>query len=517
MKLRAKYLGIETGGRPFVTLSRDDAYEMGVLGGDRLKVSAKGASMTAIINVAVKSVPKGVLGMSDEVWTKLKLSQGAGIEVEPAGTPESLSAIREKLRGRKLTYEDIRRIVDDVVQGNLSETEIAAFVTALHTQGGPSMDEIHSLSISMVETGKQLGLKRKPIVDKHSVGGVPGDKTTLLTVPVIASLGLTIPKTSSRAITSAAGTADRAETLMPVDISIEEMKRVVEKTNGCMVWGGAISLAPADDVFIRAEFPLSIDPLLLPSIMSKKKAVGAQFLVVDIPTGKGTKMKSSADSDHLGKEFMELGKKMGIHTQCVVTYGDQPVGYAVGAGLEAREALSVICNKTVVPDLVDKVSHVAGTLLGMVGYKNGAKMAVDAIKSGKAEKKLREIIYQQGGDSEVQPEDIEIGKYGYEVHSERDGMVLTIDNASLVAIARTAGSPKDKQAGLILAKKLGDRVKKGDLLYTVYSDKTHKLAAAQKIAEENGVFNVGDKREMMIHVLKEAPMGDKKHPFILER
>lgn len=517
MKLRAKYLGIETGGRPFVTLSKDDAYELGALGGDRLKISVRGGSMTAIADIVTKSVSKGSLGMSDEVWSRLKTAQGAAVEVELAGAPESLTCIREKLRGRKMAYDDIHKIVKDVAEGNLSETEIASFVTALHTQGGPSMDEVYSLSLSMVDTGKQLGLKRNPIVDKHSVGGVPGDKTTLLVVPVIASLGLAIPKTSSRAITSAAGTADRAETLMPVDIDIEDMRRVVEKTNGCMVWGGAISLAPADDVFIRAEFPLSIDPLLLPSIMSKKKAVGAQYLIIDIPTGKGTKMKSPADSDHLGKEFMELGKKMGIQTQCVVTYGDQPVGRAVGAGLEAREALSIICNKASVPDVTDKVSHVAGTLLEMVGVRNGAKAALEAIRSGKAEKKLREIIYQQGGDSEVQPEDIEIGKYGYEVKSQEGGVVLSIDNASLVAIARAAGSPKDKQAGLILSKKIGDKVAKGDLLYTVYSDKTSKLASAQRIADENGVFQVADRMEMMIHRLREAPVRSGKPSFILER
>jgi AMP phosphorylase len=517
MKLRAKYLGIETGNRPFVTLSKDDAYELGALGGDRLRISAGGKSMTAIADIVTKSVSKGSLGMSDEVWSRLKISQGSAVEVELAGPPEGLSCIREKLRGRKMTYEDIYKIVKDAVDGNLSETEIASFVTALHMQGGPSMDEVYSLSLSMVETGKQLGLKRKPIVDKHSVGGVPGDKTTLLVVPVISSLGFTIPKTSSRAITSAAGTADRAETLMPVDIDIEEMKRVVEKTNGCIVWGGAISLAPADDIFIRAEFPLSIDPLLLPSIMSKKKAVGAQYLVVDIPTGKGTKMKSPSESDHLGKEFIDLGRKMGIQTQCVVTYGDQPVGQAIGAGLEAKEALSIICNKTSVPDVIDKVSHIAGTLLEMVGVKNGVRATLEAIKSGKAEKKLREIIYQQGGDSEIRPEDIETGKYGYEVRSEEDGVVLSIDNASLVAIARAAGSPKDKKAGLVLSKKIGDKVKKGDILYTVYSDKTTKLADAQKIADGNGVFQVANRTEMMIHRLREAPKPSGKPTFILER
>lgn len=515
MRLRAKYLGIETGGKPIVTMSGDDAAELGVMGGERIKISYRGEEVTGILNVVTRSVPKGLLGMSDEVWKKLKLTQGADLTVRPADFPESLGHIRDKLRGRTLVYEEIHEIVKDVVEGNLNETEIAAFVTALHAQGGPSMDEAMALTVAMVNTGKQLELDRKPICDKHSVGGVPGDKTTLLVVPILASLGVTIPKTSSRAITSAAGTADRAETLMPVSLDLDEMRRVVERTNGCIAWGGALELAPADDAFIQAEFPLSIDPMLLPSIMSKKKAVGAQYLVVDIPAGRGTKMKTIEDADLLGKEFIELGRKLNINTQCVLTFGMQPVGRAIGAGLEAREALEVLAGKSRVGDVVDKAADVAGTLLEMVGMKDGVGAAKESIKSGNAIKKLREIIYQQGGDSEVMPEDIEIGQYGHEVRSEDSGMVWWIENHDLASIARAAGSPKDKRAGVILNKKLGDTVKKGDVLFTIYSDKTSKLAEAEKISSEERVYGVAEKEEMLIHRLRGLPR--RKAPFILER
>lgn len=515
MKLRAKYLGVETGGKPVVTISKEDADELGVIGGERVKVGHKGTEITAIVNVVTKSVPKGLLGVSDEVWMKLQMSQGSVLEVDPAGFPDSLNYIREKLRGRKLVYEEIYKIVKDVVQGNLSEIEIASFVTALHAQGGPNMDEALSLTVAMVNTGQKLQLDKKPIADKHSVGGVPGDKTTLLLVPIVAAAGVTIPKTSSRAITSAAGTADRAETLMPVNLDVEEMKRVVEKTNGCIVWGGELGLAPADDIFIRVEYPLSIDPLLLPSIMSKKKAVGAEYLVIDIPTGRGTKMKTIGESDLLGKEFMELGRRLNINTQCVLTYGEQPIGHAIGAGLEAKEALEILSGKRRVPDVVDKVSHLAGTLLEMVGISNGREVALDLLKSGKAEKKLREIIYHQGGDSEIKSDDIDVGQYGLDVKSEHNGVALWIDNNALVAVARATGSPKDKQAGVIVHKKLGEAVKKGDVLYTIYSDKTGKLNAAERLASEEHIFGVADRREMMIHRLKEAPKT--KRAFILER
>lgn len=515
MRLRAKYLGIETGGKLVVTMSGDDAAELGVIGGERVKLLSGRSEATAIVNIVTKSVAKGLIGLSDEIWAKMQLSQGAQIDVEPAGFPDSLGFIRNKLRGKKLAYEEIRSIVKDVVDGNLSETEIASFVTSLHLQGGPTMDEAFSLTVAMVNTGKQLRFDKKPIADKHSIGGVPGDKTTLLLVPILASAGITIPKTSSRAITSAAGTADRAETLMPVNLGLEELERVVTKTNGCIAWGGTLNLSPADDAFIQVEYPLSIDPLLLPSIMSKKKAVGAEYLVIDIPTGRGTKMKTIGESDLLSKDFIELGRKLDIKTQCVLTYGEQPVGRCVGAGIEAREALEILMRKSNVPDVVDKVSHVAGTLMEMVGIRNGESVAREAIRSGKAEKKLREIIYHQGGDSEVKPDDIEIGQYGVDITSEHKGTVLWIDNTTLASVARAAGSPKDKRAGLVLNKKLGDHVNKGDILFTIYSDKTTKLSAAEAEVSADGIYGVADRREMMIHRVRDIPKPGKR--VILDR
>jgi AMP phosphorylase len=336
----------------------------------------------------------------------------------------------------------------------------------------------------------------------------------LLAVPIIAAAGLTIPKTSSRAITSAAGTADRAEVLMPVNLDIEEMQRVVEKTNGCIVWGGSLHLAPADDIFVQIEQPLSIDPLLLPSIMSKKKAVGANLLVIDIPCGRGTKVKTIGDANLLAKDFIELGKKLDIRTQCAVTFGEQPIGHTIGTALETREALEAIMRRKNVPDLIDKATHIAGILMTMAG-KGGQSAALEILKSGKAEQKLREIIAQQGGDFEIKPEDIKIGDFGFDVAAERSGFVLWINNTGLVEAARAAGSPKDRGAGIYLYKKLGNQVKKGEKLFTVYAEKSMKLERVHNIIEEEDVIGVGDRMEMLIHEVKEVPVH--KRAFILER
>jgi AMP phosphorylase len=175
------------------------------------------------------------VGLYQEVSRKLGIEDEKSVEVEAAEVPESIRYVQAKIRGERLRENEVDQIVRDTVERHLSDLELASFVTALSIHG-LSMDEIEALSRAMVKTGSILDLDKSPILDKHSVGGIPGDKTTILVVPIIAAAGFTIPKTSSRAVTSSAGTADRVEVLCPVNLTIEEIKDVVKRTNGCMVW-----------------------------------------------------------------------------------------------------------------------------------------------------------------------------------------------------------------------------------------------------------------------------------------
>jgi len=514
VKLKARILGLEAGGKLVALLNREDAEDLGVSSLERVRIAKNNREAIAIVNTATKLIERGTIGIYEEVRAILDIEAEEEVDVEISPLPKSVHFIRNKLRQRKLTYEEILEIIRDMVRGNLSEIEIASFVTALHIFG-LDLDEATSLSRAMVETGSTLEIDKHPIVDKHSIGGVPGDKTTLLVVPIVAAAGLTIPKSSSRAITSAAGSADRVEVLMPVSLSIDEMREVVEKTNGCMVWGGSLNLAPADDMFVRIEHPLSIDPLLLPSIMSKKKAVNAEMLVLDIPTGRGTKVKTIGDAELLAKDFMELGRRLNIKVQCAITYGEQPVGYTVGPALEAQEALSVLMGERYVPDLVDKATDIAGILLEMSGMKNGKTLAMEILKSGKAEKKLREIIGAQGGNPEVKPEDIYVGEETFTIRSKKKGYLLWINNASLVEIARLAGAPKDKGAGVHLHKKIGDAVRENDPLFTIHAERDIKLQRAIDRLKESYVLGIGERMEMLIHEVREPPIPKKM--FMLER
>lgn len=494
-------------------LNKADADDIGIHASGRVTIRCRKKSIAAIVNTTT-SVRRGFIGVNEEVRHLLGLKQNYIVDVEIAIFPKSLQFIHNKLTGRRLGYDEVSEIVKDVVQGNLNENEISAFITALSMQG-LDLDEATGLALAMVDTGKQLNLRKKTIVDKHSIGGVPGDKTTLLVVPIVAAMGLTIPKVSSRAITSAGGTADRAEVLMPVDLKISEMERIVKKSNGCIVWGGSLELAPADDIFVRSEYSLYIDPLLLPSIMSKKKAVNATHLVIDIPTGRGSKMQTVAESDFLAKELIELGRRLGIHTHCVLTTGEKPIGFALGPGLEAREALSVLMNASQVPDLVDKVCHIAGSIFEMVGKKSGYQLARDVLRSGKAEQKMREIIGLQGGNPKIRIGDFEIGQEKKEVKAKKSGQVLSMDNVGLIEIARAAGAPKDKGAGIMFSKKVGDKVRVGDTIYTVYAEKSRKISRVLELLSGVEPYVIGENYEMFIHKIKDSSVV--KRSFVMER
>jgi len=514
LEFKVRLLEIEAGGNLIVVMGERDAERLGVISSDRVRLKAEGSEVVAILNIATE-FPGGTLGVYEEVKSRLALRKGGIVEVVPAERPESLSNIREKILGEKLTAEKIGTIVDDVVERHLSDIELASFVTALQING-MSMEEVEALSRAMVRSGRTIDFDRHPILDKHSIGGVPGDKTTLLVVPIIAAAGYTIPKSSSRAITSPAGTADRVEALCPVDLRVEEIIEVVEKVDACMVWGGALDLAPADDLFIRVEYPLSIDPLMLPSIMSKKRAMGASHVVVDIPTGRGAKMKTIGQAHQLAMDFIDLGGRLGMRVECAVTEGEQPIGRAVGPILEAREALEALMGRGP-PDLIDKATSLAGILLEMVGEENGKAKALKLLSSGRAEEKLRQIIEAQGGDPEVKPGDLVVGDKWIDIKAERCGRVLWINNRAVAQIAKTAGAPSDKGAGLLLMVKVGDEVAEGETLARIHAESAGKRDHAAALAGELEPMGIGSRvgERMLIRQVRGAVQRGAE--FILER
>jgi len=466
-----------------VIMNNNDANSLGVHLYDRVKLTHKNNNLTCILEITQTFIPAGKIGVFKNVAEKLDLKSGDRVEIDYVVKPISTDYIKKKMEGDKLSRDEIFEIIRDMVNGSLTELEILAFVMAQNFVG-VSMDEIAYLTEAMAKTGEIIDFG-EPVFDKHSIGGVPGNKVTLLIVPIVAAANLLIPKTSSRSITSPSGTADTMEVLAPVEFSAEELKKIAKKTRGTIVWGGSLNLAPADDIIINVKRPLSIDPQkqMMASIVAKKLAVGAKFLVIDIPMGHGVKVQTLEKANALAKDFIELGSRVGIEIEAAITYGSQPVGHTVGPALEAKEALEALMGKGPT-SLIEKSTGLAGILLEMGGIAirgKGKKIAKEILTSGKALKKMREIIEEQGGDPNIKPDDIPIGDKSITIKSPADGYITFVDNIAISQIAKAAGAPSMKGAGIVLHGKIGYKVKEGDPLLTIYSESETKLSKAYSL------------------------------------
>ena len=465
-------------------IHQEDARRLGVFDGDRLRVvyPETGKSAPIVVDITTSILNSGTIALYNVTCSDLGLSDGDTVEVHTAIPPSSIRFIRKKMDKGRLTSEEMMTIVRDMVNENLSLNEITAFVTASYING-MDLDEVESLTRAMVETGERIEFAGHPVVDKHSIGGVPGNKITLLVVPIIAAAGLTIPKTSSRAITGAGGTADLMEVLAPVNFTADEVQTMTNQVGGVIVWGGSTNIAPADDLIIRVEYPFKIDERgqMIASVMAKKFAVGAEIVVIDIPVGPTTKVHTMQEARRLAQDFIEIGSRLGMQVECAVTYGDSPVGRAIGPNLEVAEALSVLEVAETPNSLIEKILAISGILLEMAGKAQrggGEEMARSLLASGAALKKFREIIAIQGGKSDVCSSDILPGEYQAAIPSPASGYVVSLNNTGLITVARLAGAPHDKGAGIYCNAKIGTQVRKGETIYTIYAESQEHLDRA---------------------------------------
>ena len=345
----------------------------------------------------------------------------------------------------------------------------------------------------MLEAGEQLCWNEPLVVDKHCIGGILGNRTSMLVVPIVTAHGMLIPKTSSRAITSPAGTADTMEVFANVELDIKKLHDIVRKHRACLAWGGSAQLSPADDIMIAVERPLGIDSIgqMVASILSKKLSEGSTHLLIDIPVGPTAKVRQMRQAQRLRKLFEFVGDQLAIHLEVIITDGRQPVGTGIGPALEARDVMQVLQNSPSAPDdLRQKSLRLAGRLLEFDPNVRGGKgysIARDILDSGRALEAMNAIIEAQG----VQSKKFDLGKLSHEVLSPTDGVVVSIDNLQMAHIARFAGAPIDKGAGVDLFKKLGDKVKKGAPLYRIHAEFPADFKFALELCERCNGYVVG--------------------------
>jgi AMP phosphorylase len=489
MKLTAEEIDIGTR-TPTVLLNSADASELGAHPLDRVRIEHGADIATGIVEITDELVDAGRLGVTKQI------SHITGeVDVVLASKPDSVAYITRKLEDVELEVEEIDAIVRDINRDLLSDVELGAFVSGVYANG-LSREEMMSLTDCMVDVGETVEWDREPIVDKHSIGGVAGNRVTPIVVPIIAAAGLTIPKTSSRAVTSAAGTADTMEVFCDVSFSVAEIREIVAETNGCMVWGGAMNISPVDDKIIRAETPLSLDPpgQVIASVLSKKKSAGATHVVIDLPYGEGAKVESLHAAREMAEDFSRVGANLGMGIDCTITRGEQPIGRGIGPVLEARDVLAVLEGDGP-PELKAKGVRLAQVLFDAVGTDESA---ADLLESGAADAKFREIIGAQNGDPDVSQSDLDLGRYDATVYTDREGVVTHVDNRFVNELARRAGAPKDLRAGVYLHCRVGDELTDGDPLFTLYADTREKLDAARSYYAETTPIRIHEPGEALI-------------------
>ncbi|MFA5333272.1 MAG: AMP phosphorylase [Candidatus Nanoarchaeia archaeon] len=493
--LRVKLLHIETGSISIVVLNSEQAKDLDLKHLDRVRVYNHKKSIICSVDITKIAVKKGEIGLFVEPESQLGFKDGEELLIESVPKPKGLSAIREKLDGKELSKEDLYDIVKNIVDDELSDVELTAFITASYCKG-LSFEETYNLTKAMVETGEVLNFGKGPVFDKHSIGGVPGNRVTMVLIPIVASQGIKIPKTSSRAITSPSGTADTVEVLCPVTLSKEKIKSIVDKFNGCMVWGGSFNLAPADDKIIKVEKPLSIDAegQMLASILAKKISVGSNHIVIDLPIGPGTKLPTHEKSEHLTEMFINLGKKLGVKIECIESNGSQPCGNGVGPALEVIDVLKILTNEPSQPmDLREKSLMFAAKIFEMSSIARkgkGIDLARKVLESGEAYAHFKKIIKAQGGNPDVKISDIKVGSFVYEYKTNCKGIITMINNKAIADIARAAGAPYNKGAGVFVKSKLSDLVNENDTLMVIHSESREKLLRAIELLNDKKVFTV---------------------------
>ncbi len=481
----------------YIILNRKTAERAGINKGDLVLLHLRGTIIGAIVMLTDTEVSEGEVGLPHNIWGHYPVSELEFLGVELLGEPKGMNAIRKKYKGQFLTYKDVYELMDDIVHFRLTPVQLTYFAALGYTIGFTS-DELYYLTKAMVETGTTFdfsGLNKK-IVDKHSIGGMPGKGITPIIVSILSSLGYLVPNTFSRAITTPAGTADVLETVMPVALNEKQIYNTIHKEGACLAWGGALDLAPADDILIQVEKPLRIESYdkFIISILAKKIAMGVKTVLIDIPYGEYGKVKER-DLPLVKRGFSMIAKRFGMDLILYTRPAYGVDGRGIGPILEMKDTLLILERRANRPLGLENVAlDMAGHIIYKVGdadsIEEGIMKAREVLDSGKALDKFWSIAITQGAKSYMTSEMLEPGIFNYQITTKQSGVIEYFNSHKIVQIARLLGTPADKGAGIYLEKFIGDRIKPGDLLATLYAEDKTRLELAKSKLKDIGEFVV---------------------------
>lgn len=426
-----------------------------------------------------------------------------------------VDVLEKKRDGLELTKEEIDFVIEGYTNGEVPDYQMSAFLMAVYFQDMTTEERVN-LTKAMVESGEQVDLSEIDgvKVDKHSTGGV-GDTTTLILAPLVAAVGVPVPKMSGRGLGHTGGTVDKLESIAGFKVEIEP-ETFIELTNKnkVAVVGQSGNLTPADKkIYSLRDVTATVNaiPLIASSIMSKKIASGADAIVLDVKTGSGAFMKSLDDSKELAHAMVQIGNGAGRETIGVISDMNQPLGFAVGNALEVKEAIDTLRGEG--PEDLHELCLELGSRMVYLGKKadsieEAKEMLEEAIQSGKAIETFKTMIAAQGGDASIvdAPEKLPTSSYTFEVEAKEDGFVSEIIAneigiaASLLGAGRmTKESEIDLAVGLVLNKKIGDAVKKGESLVTIHSNREDVKEVIDKIYDSYSIIKDKVEKKPLIY------------------
>ena len=407
--------------------------------------------------------------------------------------------IAKKRDGKVLTNEEIEFFVNGYVNGDIPDYQISALLMAIYLNG-MNVDETTTLTMLMARSGEVIDLSSIPgiKVDKHSTGGV-GDKTTFIISPIVASCGVPVAKMSGRGLGHTGGTIDKMESIpgMKTNIDREEFFDIVRNVGACVI-GQSGNIVPADKkLYALRDVTATIEsiPLIASSIMSKKLAAGSDAILLDVKTGSGAFMKTTDEAIELAKAMVAIGEKVGRKTIALITDMDRPLGKSIGNALEMKEVCDTLKGKGP-KDLTELCLTLATNMLYLAGkgsLDDCYDLAKDALESGKAFEKLKEMVKAQGGDVSVIEDNskFESSKVARGLAAAQEGYIYSMDTEKCGVASMILGAGREKKedtidysAGVIIHKKIGDYVKRGDLIASLYSSSEEKCVNSSRLLGE---------------------------------